>query len=205
MRPSRAGFAVAHAGGIALAAIIVVGSATAAFACACCTHTAWRYVEVEPMSERRLVQIAEMRFAADARLSVGEADPRIRGIEQPGVDYRLEVTRRDDRIVFSLRDRKGRSGNLVLTIPKTISIFEVDPRGDEKDNGLGPSLYKEWKLTANAAGDGLFRQVVGGRQQITLVLHGRGIGCTDASHFTDWTLLVHGPADRLTFYGALER
>ena len=157
------------------------------------------------MSERRLVQVAAMRFAADARLSVGEADPRIRGIEAPGTDYRLDVAQQKDRIVFSLRDRKGRSGNLVLTIPKTISIFEVDPRGDEKDAGLGPSLYKEWKLTARAVGDGLFRRVVGAGQKITLVLHGRGIGCTDASHFTDWTLLVHGPADRLTFYGALER
>src|SRR5262245_5609325 len=113
-----------RAGSIALAALIVVLSAAAAFACACCTHTAWRYVEVEPMSERRLVQIAAIRFAAEARLSFGEADPRIRGIEDPGTDYRLDVTRREDRIVFALRDRKGRSGNLVLTIPKTISIFE---------------------------------------------------------------------------------
>jgi hypothetical protein len=196
---------VVHAGSIALAAVLVALSAAAALACACCTHAAWRYVEVETMSQRRLVQIAEMRFAADAKLSVGEADPQIRGVEQPGTDYRLGVTRRKDRIVFSLRDRKGRSGNLVLTIPQTISIFEVDPRGEEKDEGLGPSLYKEWKLTAKAVGDGLFRRVVGGGQKITLVLHGRGIGCTDASHFTDWTLLVHGPTDRLTFYGALER
>ena len=191
--------------GIVLTAVIVVLSATTALACACCTHTGWRYVEVEPMSDRRLVQVAEMRFAADARLSVGEADPRIRGIADPGIEYRLAVAQRKDRIVFSFRDRRGRTGDLMLAIPKTISIFEVDPRGDEKDEGLGPSLYKEWKLTAKAEGSGLFRHMVGGKQKITLVLHGRGIGCTDASHFTDWTLLVHGPADRLTFYGALER
>jgi len=36
------------------------------------------------------------------------------------------------------------------------------------------------------------------------VLHGSGRGCTDASHFTDWTLLVHG-REKLTLYGALER
>jgi hypothetical protein len=36
------------------------------------------------------------------------------------------------------------------------------------------------------------------------VLHGRGRGCTDASHFTDWTLLVHGRT-KLTLHGALER
>ncbi len=156
------------------------------------------------MSERRLVQIDRMAFAGAATLSTGEADPQIKGIENPDTDYQLAVARQKDRIVFAFRDRKGRAGTLTLAIPRTISIFEVDPRGDEKDKGLGPSLYKEWKLTANAAGDGLFRRVVGAGQKITLVLHGRGIGCTDAGHFTDWTLLVHGPSDKLTLYGALD-
>ena len=190
--------------GGALLAAGTVAFATSAFACACCTHTAWRYVEVERMSERRLVQIEQMSFARTATLKTGEADPEIKGIADPDTEYQLGVTRQKDRMVFSLSDRKGRAGNLTLAIPKTISIFEVDPRGDEKDKGLGPSLYKEWKLTANAAGDGLFRRIVGAGQKLTLVLHGRGIGCTDSGHFTDWTLLIHGPSDRLTLYGALD-
>ena len=189
--------------GGALFAACIVAFATSAFACACCTHTAWRYVEVERMSERRLVQIEQMSFAKTATLSTGEADPEIKGIADPDTEYQLGVTRQKNRMVFSFRDRKGRAGSLTLAIPQTISIFEVDPRGDEKDKGLGPSLYKEWKLTANAAGDGLFRRIVGAGQKITLVLHGRGIGCTDAGHFTDWTLLIHGPSDKLTLYGAL--
>lgn len=193
----------ARAAGLAVAACLLV-FASEAFACACCTHTGWRYVEVERLSERRLVQIEQMAFAKAAALAVGEADPRIKGISDPDTKYTLGVTRRKDRMVFAFRDRKGRDGTLVLAIPKTIAIFEVDPRGEEKDNGLGPSLYKEWKLTANAAGDGLFRRIVGAGQKITLVLHGRGIGCTDAGHFTDWTLLVHGPSDKLTLYGALD-
>ena len=36
-------------------------------------------------------------------------------------------------MVFSFRDAKGRPGTLTLMLPQTISIFEVDPRGDEKD------------------------------------------------------------------------
>ena len=196
--------ALARCCGALAAAALVAAFATSALACACCTHTGWRYVEVEKMSDRRLTDIERMAFAKTATLSTGEADAQIKGIENPDTDYQLEVTRQKDRMVFALRDRKGRAGHLVLAIPKTISIFEVDPRGDEKDKGLGPSLYKEWKLTANAAGDGLFRRVVGAGQKITLVLHGRGIGCTDAGHFTDWTLLVHGPSDRLTLYGALD-
>jgi len=34
-------------------------------------------------------------------------------------------------------------------------------------------------------------------------VHGRGRGCTEASEFTDWTLMIHGPAGKLTLYGAL--
>lgn len=195
----------ARVGAAVAIAASILAFASPAFACACCTHTGWRYVETEKMSERRLVQIEQMAFAKIATLSVGEADPRIRGIENPSTDYQLAVTREKERMVFAFRDPQGRSGKLTLAIPQTISIFEVDPRGDTKDNGLGPSLYKEWKLTANAVGDGLFRRVTGAGQKITLVLHGRGIGCTDAGHFTDWTLLVHGPSDRFTLYGTLDR
>ena len=189
--------------GAAIALHLLAGAAPA-LACACCSNTASRYVEVEKLSNRHMAEIERMSFAGTAKLATGEADAQIKGVEAPAKDYRLAVSRARDRMVFSLRDDKGRSGMLALVIPKTISIFEVDPRGDAKDEGLGPSLYKEWKLTADAHGDGLFRGVVGRGQKLTLVLHGSGRGCTDASHFTDWTLLVHGDA-RLTLYGALER
>jgi hypothetical protein len=144
-----------------------------------------------------------MTFAKPAKIASGEADPEIKGVADPASDYQLTVTRAKDRMVFSFRDEKGRAGTLTLVMPKMISIFEVDPRGEEKDRGLGPSLYKEWKLTANAAGDGLFRGIVGAGQKITLVLHGRGNSCTSPDQFTDWTLLVHGK-ERLTLYGALD-
>jgi len=38
---------------------------------------------------------------------------------------------------------------------------------------------------------------------VTLILHGRGRGCTEPTHFTDWTLQVRGPALKFTLYGAL--
>jgi hypothetical protein len=88
-------------------------------------------------------------------------------------------------------------------IPNKISVFEVDPRDENKDAGLGPSLYKEWKLTANAAGDGLFATEVKG-QKITLVLHGRGRGCPDVGQFTAWTLMLHTAKQGLTFIGTLD-
>ena len=186
-----------------IAGMLAVAGATPAFACACCTHAGSRMVAVEPIDERRLGEIGQMRFAKAAQLSLGEADAEIKGIADPGTDYALNVSHEKGRMVFAFRDRKGRAGNLVLAMPRTISIFEVDPRADDKEGGLGPLLYKEWKLTANAAGDGLFGAAVKG-QKMTLVLHGRGRGCTEAGHFTAWTLMLHTAHQGLTLIGTLD-
>lgn len=188
---------------IGIGALALPLLAGAALACACCSNTASRYVEVEKLSPQRAYEIGQMSFAKTAKIASGEADPELKGVADPASEYQLSVARTKERMAFSFRDPKGRTGTLTLDIPKTISIFEVDPRGDTKDEGLGPSLYKEWKLTGNARGDGLFRGVAGKGQKITLVLHGSGRGCTEASHFTDWTLLIHGK-EKLTLYGALE-
>ena len=51
---------------------------------------------------------------------------------------------------------------------------------------------------------GVLRPLVeGGDQKATLIVHGRGRGCTEASEFTDWTLMLQGPPGKLTLYGAL--
>jgi hypothetical protein len=190
--------------GIFCGATIALIAATNAFACACCTNTAWRYVETEKLEGAKLAEMSQVRFAKDAKLMLGEADDDgIKGVDDPEENYTLAVSQQKDRWIFSLKDAKGRGGNLTLTLPKTISIFEVDPR-DTKDTGYGPPLYKEWKLNANAAGDGMFRATTGANQKMTLVLHGRGPGCTDASHFSHWSLLVYGPVDKYTFYGDLD-
>lgn len=165
--------------GFFFGAVIALCAATHAFACACCTNTAWRYVEIEKLESARLAEITQIKFAKDAKLMLGEADEGIKGVDDPEEDYKLSVSQQKDRWVFSLKDAKGRGGNLTLVLPKTISISEVDPR-DVKDAGYGPPLYKEWKLNANAAGDGIFRATTGTNQKMTLIFHGRGTGCTDA-------------------------
>ncbi len=89
---------------------------------------------------------------------------------------------------------------MTLLFPDTISIFEVDPRDpDAPKNGLGPSLYKEWRLTASFAGTGIFKAGNGGYQRMTLIFHGRGLGCTEASHFNAWSLYIHGPLGNYLF------
>jgi hypothetical protein len=192
--------AIAFALSIAIVTVIATDTAQA---CACCSQTAWRRVEVEKLSPRHVDEISQLRFAKNAKLMLGEADEDgIKGVIDPPEDYNLAVTRSKDRWAFAFRDKTGRAGTLALALPKTISIFEVDPRHGA-DEGQGPILYKEWKLTANAAGDGFFKASLGAGQKITLVLHGRGNGCTSADQFTHWTLLVHGPVDTYTMYGAL--
>jgi len=98
--------------------------------------------------------------------------------------------------------RSGHSGTLSLTKPKAIAIFEVDPR-NRPDQGRGPSLYKEWRLTTPATGTGIFRAGLGRRQSLSLILHGGGNDCTSAMDFTHWTLVMQGPKANYMLFGGL--
>ena len=181
------------------AAVAVVGISSA-HACACCSFVGQRSVYMQKFN----TQLEQFSFRSVAKLVVSERDDHpIPGLEPPVADFMVTVARLKDRISFSFRDAKDRAGTLSLVRPQSIAIFEVDPR-DTVDHGLGPNLYKEWTITANMAGDGIFRRSTGPNRRITLVLHGRGNSCTDSSSFNYWTLQVHGrgtPA--YTFYGDL--
>ncbi|MPZ33956.1 MAG: hypothetical protein GEV13_23695 [Rhodospirillales bacterium] len=184
-------------------ALLTLWFATDALACACCTNRAGRYVEVEPLSAYRLDKIEQMTFAEEAFVAQGAADHPI-DLQDFGTTWRLAVTQKRTEIVFAFRSEASRTTDVTLAIPGTISIFEVDPRGDEPDAGLGPAFYKEWQLTGTATATGVLRPLVeSGDQKVTLIVHGRGRGCTEVSEFTDWTLTMHGPAGKLTLYGAL--
>ena len=187
-----------------VSALVTLWIATdVALACACCTNRAGRYVEVEPLSADRLDKIEQMTFAKDAFVAQGAADPPI-DLHDFGTSWQLAVTQKRTEIVFTFRGEAGSTTDVTLAVPETISIFEIDPRGGEPDAGLGPALYKEWQLSGTATASGLLRPLVeSGNQKVTLIVHGRGRGCTEASEFTDWTLTMHGSAGKLTLYGAL--
>lgn len=189
-----------------LAALFLLAAQNDALACACCSNTAQRRVEVEQIADRHSSEIEKLQFKKEAVLHIVEGyEEGIKGLNEPEENFTLNVTRQKDRYVFALRDAKGRAGNLTLMLPKTISIFEVDTRDDIQKTGFGPRLYKEWKLTGNVAGDGIFKQSVGVNRRITLVLHGRGSSCSEASDFKHWTLMVHAPkTETYFFYGEFE-
>jgi hypothetical protein len=192
----------------ALWAFFALTAPRGALACACCTNPGQRYVEVEALDSGRLEQIESVRFGKAAMLFVGEADPQsIAGIATPVERYDLTVAWDKSRpgttrAVFALGNQEGRSGTLSLELPKKISIFEVDPR-DSADEGTGPTLYKEWKLTGEVTGSDAFASSNGPRQRLTLILQGRGNACTSGGDFTAWTLVMQGPRANYALFGDL--
>jgi hypothetical protein len=82
----------------------------------------------------------------------------IAGIVDPSESYELQVDRRrGEEFTFLLRDDRGLTGALALHIPSSISVFEIDPRDDEPQEGGGVRLYKEWKISSRLAGSGIFK------------------------------------------------
>jgi hypothetical protein len=184
-------------------AIATLAGCEAALACACCTNEGQRNVSTVVLDSGKRQQLESLRFGGKAKLFTGEGDvAAIGGIVTPSGEYDMTATWRDDRLVFSLRDKNGRTGTLALHRPGSISLFEVDPRNG-RDAGQGPPLYKEWKLSAPAAATGVFAPSAGPRHTLTLIVHGHGNSCTDASDFTHWTLVMQGPKANYTLFGNL--
>jgi hypothetical protein len=189
-------------GGIAIA-ILTLSNAPSAFACACCTNEGQRNVATVALDSGKRQEIESLRFGGKATLFTGEGDVEgIEGIATPSDSYKLTAKWQNDRLVLSFGDNLGHTGTLSLARPDTVSIFEVDPRS-RPDKGHGPRLYKEWKLTAPASGDGVFRPGIAPRQLLTLILQGGGNSCTSAIDFTHWTLVMQGPKANYTFFGDL--
>jgi hypothetical protein len=176
--------------------------AAAAWACACCTNQGQRYVGVAKLDFTLREEIGRLRFMAEAELYTGERDTSdIRGIANPSSTYEMHVSQEPGRWVFAFSDKAGRKGTLALPMPATVAIFAVDPRLDEREGGTGPSLFKEWKLTSNASGTGIFTPGMGGGQRITLIVQAHGNNCTSPDMATHWTLMVHGPKAEYHFFG----
>jgi hypothetical protein len=160
-----------------------------------------RRVEVAELDASRREIIDDLKFENNANLVVTDAGLEvIKGIVSPSERYVVGVDRAADRLVFSFGDDAGQNGTLTLRLPPTIFMFEIDPRDGQHSAGGGVSLYKEWKLTSNMEGTGIFRAGNGKGEIITLILQGRGNWC---SAFTHWTLVIDGPTANYSLFGAL--
>lgn len=186
---------------LALVASVVAGVQEVA-ACACCTNEGQRQVGVRTFDSGKREEIGRLRFSADAELFSGEGDPAdVKGIVKSSGKYELHVSQEANRWVFDFRDKAGGSGTLTLSLPASVSIFEVDPRLGERPGGHGPILYKEWTLTSAAAGTGIFAPGMGAGQRLTLVLQGHGNSCTSGDMLSHWTLAVSGPKASYHLFG----
>jgi hypothetical protein len=179
--------------------------ASQAFACACCTDPGYRNVRGVPFVGRKRTEIKWVRFANSAQLFVTAGGlETVKGITTPSEHYKIKANWDKSRVVFDLRDAQGGSGTLSLAIPRKLSVFEVDPRRGP-DQGSGPVLYKEWKLTGKAAGTGVFSAASSPGHLLTLIVQGRGNACTSAADFAHWTLVMQGPKANYHLFGDLVR
>jgi hypothetical protein len=190
---------------LAVAALVVLAAPGYVLACACCTNPGQRNVDVVALDATKRETLEASRFGDEARLYLDEADPdSVAGIASPSAAYALKAAWQGGQLVFSFADGHGHTGTLALDVPGKISIFEVDPR-DAPDQGTGPALYKEWKLTGKVAGSGVFAAGAGPKQLLTLIVQGRGNSCTSAGDFSHWTLVMQGPKANYTLFGELVR
>lgn len=176
---------------------------SSALACACCTNEGQRNIATVALDSGKRQEIESLRFGGKATLFTGEGDVEGKeGIATPSGTYKLSAKWLEDRLVLSFRDAAGHTGTLSLARPGTMSVFEVDPR-DRPDRGHGPTLYKEWKLSAPAAGSGVFAPGIAPRQILTLIFQGGGNSCTSSIDFTHWTLVMQGPKANYSLFGDL--
>ena len=182
---------------------LVLADVGPARACACCSNTGQRNVDTKPIDAFAAGILADVQFAPAAHLYTGEADVEsLGGIATKSTDFQLAVSKAAGSWEFNFADSSG-GGKLTFVLPKAITRFEIDPRDPAPEPGTGPVLYKEWRLTAAAVGSGMFKGATGGDQRATLILHGHGNSCTDASQFDAWTLVLHGSKATNTLFGSL--
>lgn len=186
-------------------ALLALLPLTAAFneaaACACCSNRGERNVYSGELADYQWAEINRLRFGATAELFTGEADAsETTGIAKPDNNYALTVAREGKKITFSFKGQEQGSGTLSMTLPDKVAFFEVDLRDATPENPE-PSLYKEWKFTAEPTGTGDFATGAGKDQHLTLILQGRGNNCVSAENFTHWSLVMEGPKGNYLLFG----
>jgi hypothetical protein len=162
--------------------------------CACCSDEGEWYQRTEKTDFN---QLRRVRFATAAST-----------YEPPSSDgelastYVLSHTRNGNRWQLRFRDEQGKTGTLSFALPLRFVSYGADMH-DGSDKGLGPLLYKEWRLTGQAEVAGEFKRVMKGPARFLLILQGKGNNCTEAENFKHWTLQINSAGESHSFYGAL--
>ncbi|MCA1608349.1 MAG: hypothetical protein LC730_02680 [Acidobacteria bacterium] len=197
--------------------IVLLALSPAALACACCAETGHYSIWTGKPDKYYTGLLDEMKFDQKAFLYMTEADFEvIKGLNEIKKDYESQswvATAGEFDLVnvftartwkFTLKTKSGKTGVLTLPRPPKMLIFKVDIH-DGSDQGLGPSLYKEFRFKGNVAGGtGFFRRGIVKPTSYFLVFQGRGNGCDNAADFTHWRLELDGPKAEYAFFGKMK-
>lgn len=187
-----------------IAALILLTCAMAghAHACACCASTGQRHVATGPISEYEAGELRRIGFA-NAELFTGEGEAGdVRGLAATASSYELELTRSGATWTFTFKDKGTIAGTLSFQ-PDKLAKFEVDTRAEPASETGTVTLYKEWKQTAPLTATGMFKLQKG--SLLSLILQGRGNGCTSADDFTHFALVAQSDGISFHFFGDLAK
>ncbi len=184
--------------------LALVISPVTALACACCSDEGeWNEYSGELEEYQRGI-LQEIKLAPRAELYGSEAgdEEDSKGIEVIGYNYFVSLLPGVKQWELTFKNPKGKTGKLMLLIPTTYISYRVDTR-ERKPTGNGPILYKEWRLSGDVKGTGIFQKGLAEGGQFNLILQGRGNNCDNTEDFRHWILLVKGPQAAYGFNGKM--
>ena len=185
-------------------AVATVLYVTPAFACACCADPGMHIEAAHDLEDYERDELGRLRFSESAQLYTTDAFPEdIKGVTSPSLDaYVLKTDTSSKGWTFEVADKAGNTGSIAFAIPTRIEWFFVDPRTGESPGS--PQLYKEWRLVSTVQLSGTVAKVAN-NADATLILQGRGNGCTMAEDFTHWILKVRGPEVQFSLIGKMAK
>lgn len=186
-----------------IAAFLIFPSDT--FACACCVEPGFYSIRTSKPESFQLDELSKIKFA-DANLFMTDAgEDIISGLNPIGENYSISGVLQKNLWKFDFKDENGKTGALNLMKPVSMVEYMADLH-DSKDEGLGVTVYKEWRFKYKVQnGTGIFQKGIAPATEYFLVLQGRGNGCTQAEDFTHWRLEITGKNANYAFFGKLQK
>lgn len=175
-----------------------------ALACACCSETGTYSISTKKPAQFELDELKRIQFGTTNLYTNAAGEDNIKGISSIGENYSLIGSLQNNLWKFNFKDGAGKAGTLNLTKPLSMVAFAADIH-DNPDQGLGPSLYKEWRFKYRVqSGTGIFQTGIAPGTEYFLVLQGRGNNCTQAEDFKYWRLEITGKKASYAFFGELK-
>ena len=175
-----------------------------AFACACCAERGTYSISTRKPAKFELDELKRIQFGTTNLFETMAYPDDIKGISPLGEKFSLNGLLQNSLWKFNFKDGAGKSGTLNLSKPLSMVAFAADIY-DNPDQGLGPSLYKEWRFKYRVqSGTGIFQTGIAPGTEYFLVLQGRGNNCTQAEDFKHWRLEITGKRANYAFFGELK-